>query len=249
MRTLPNLLPRYGPLNDYNPANNQLFSNPSATLILLPHAYRAALNPESKIHNISITDPPVSSIMLVTAYRRPTKSEHRIFFETNEKHLYRKDGITIGYIFKAWAQLVAETDRGVPICLGFSTSALTIHYFSHVLDKTSQYLHSFRPRATCDGSRKRGQIVQEWYKRTVGDYESWNEADMEEQSVYVHQVLKRWKLAIPRTAKRWTDSAAWPALALKGTEDKGKKIHCPYTVDFACGIVFNNADESTSEDD
>lgn len=228
----------------YNASGKGLLDYGCAVLILLPHAFHAGQNRASQVHNMYITNPPISSIKLMVAHRRRTKFNSRISLKSREiKSLHSSNGITIGAVIKGWIKLVNKSDRAVPICLQVSSSVLAEFTFTRAIRHTNEYIDANRAVVYCDRSQKRGQIMQKWYKRTLGESESWCEANMEEQSVFVREMLKEWKLATPRTGKRWTGVAAWPALALKGEEDKHKRVQCPYTVDFACGIVFNNANE------
>lgn len=240
MRTMLCLNPGTGPLTTH-------VMKRFLTLVLLPHALRAADNQQSGIHQILLTSPPVSSIAVML----PRKD--RYSQSSARASLVNSRGVTIGEVLKKWSQMTDSRDRGAPVCLYLGLNGQWVQAdYPHRAACRSMHnlLEAWIPKGiTCfyGYSTTRTELARKWYQNTVEEAgDRWFGMSMEEQSKFVREILLEWKDLIRRSkaAKReGNELALWPVLALNADKDSRKKrIACPYEVDFACGVVFCGKD-------
>ena len=229
----------------------------TARFQLLPHAYRAAMNPNALVHHLCATSPPVNRIILLRINEPISARRYSRRIVNNER------GVTIGQVLTAWIAL-GKSNLGLPVATyipwGFpaqmpglylkfvdeigvaavkSLMSQVVHNLPHSQEfqKTLQGRYKARKKVKAQAS-----LIYEWYYITNIHAEEWFMVTrVEQQKRVVEQLRMRKRCAVQHGWPGDFKYPAWPALALTEENENGEvdEKEVPYQVDFAAGVVFN----------
>ena len=233
----------------------RLLPDQAFTLIVLPHALRAAGIPNSSIHRMSATIPPVDKLPICIDWGCT-----KLIVVENQ------DGVKIGDVFgRLGLEPPEDPHEAIALYMPWNEAGpggssvrdtLWTHMgVSELLDdemvlwydacgmdwrfdgqKTERTLNeSILATASDDPLLCTMKI---WAKQVICLEHQWFEMSMEEQGRVIRDVFKTQRRAAKE--ETWSlevEHPLWPALGL-ATEEEG--IICPYEVDYACGVVFNS---------
>lgn len=246
-----------------SPRNNGMLRDCSifSILTLLPHALRAARDPDSTIHSIYIALPPVNRLLVRVVKEYSATSD----FSTDPTVLEDKQGITIGQLLASWDRDAGPRDTlsfplslwihpsvssSLPVSVnGFmaQTGYTLLQQARDVMVSRSTLYHMLEAkeeRAEEPLLTKQGRLSHKWSWRTLEKRKDWFMISMAEQSEFVKEMLQKQKSVMK--LPNWAVEVRMPELPASVYPDGG--INRPdgmaisemtYEVDYAAGVVFN----------
>ena len=120
-----------------------------------------------------------------------------------------------------------------------------LHSEVETFRKAVQFSSDFILRIFTPKACAHAEAIRVWHRETDCMRREYRSISMSKQSSImkaIFAILKRRWINAGHDGNTEREHAYWPALALPEGPGNAAEVKCKYTVDFACGVVFNSQD-------